>query len=151
MEWFVYGDAVLDRLLGCHRSKRLHVWFRDIVPTRADVEKALAIIGLPIDFCQEVPPSICEFDHWVIDAQGKLRSRDASSTNAPILPIEMVPRHFDIPPVHVIRLNRIHHRYPEVFVDPVLLARIESTVEHLQAIRTSYPALELLFAASDLD
>ena len=147
--WYIYGDAVLDRILDVRVAERLSVFLPNLSrPEAGEVHAAAGIADrLPIDFVFLAPVLAFHLDRAVIQPDGRLT--DVVTGGDPDCCESVSILKPNLADQELLRLNSWLNRYPMLKVDPLLKQRVIATVNHLNACREGFSEVELLFAAHE--
>lgn len=138
---FVFGDAVLDAVLGVSRAKRVAVWFEHTAkPTRSQV---LSCVGadLPIDW-QVSPPNLhFDFQRLVLDLDGLLFDRVWNDYRQQSLVLSAELLDFNLTATSLVEGCRILATYPEITVPPLVRRRLRADMALLSEMAVTSPDL----------
>lgn len=140
-DWYVYGDLVVDRLLGVQRATKVEFCYRKL-PFPPDLVKMLNTLKKVDHSLTDQPHRvITSLDAIVLTRDGDLRNLQGGSAT---LPRRVDAFEYDLRVRDVVRLWHVHKGYPEIRWEPKLLHRLRATVDHLLTLAPANPDVDLL-------
>ena len=114
--WYVYGEAVIDRLLQTARANEIEVYSDSLGLSPSEVREELSL-GLtpPIFITNEPPPKVINLDDYILLPDGRVR--DISSGTSPVPPLRLLVTSSYLSLGDADRIERLLKVYPEIKVD----------------------------------
>jgi hypothetical protein len=141
--WFVYGDYVLDRILGLDRAQRIAIFFTEseIQPQQNAVALSLDLRHrLPLDYTNMAPRVVSTFQRYGISETGMyydiLESSQIPDVPLP-LRMELLTSELTVSDISNLWITQI--KYPEIKVHPKLMARLAADIDYLEFISEEFP------------
>jgi hypothetical protein len=145
MNWYIYGETALDRLLHCDRADEAWIWFSTDKPPR---QAALSALNLPdsrsIAFTNQQPTVYCTLDRYVLLPTGALWDVLKQGQVDPPAQLLLELLQPDLPPREIIRLYRLSQRYPEVICSRELAGRLKAELAYFVSVQNVFSDLKLL-------
>jgi hypothetical protein len=145
--WYVYGELVIDHLLGVARSEVASVAFTSQpIPTPSVVRSRLGLAPyLSVEITNKPPRAICTLDEIVLLESGELY--DVGRCDAYVVRhLELKLTTYEVGAEDILRLNRLLKGYPEIAVPTELVNFVTAGVGHLESLRSRFPEVGSLFA-----
>ncbi len=147
MNWYVYGEAVIDRYLNLRTVQEVSVFCEGVPPSASTVR---AVVGLlpsqSIQFTDTPPRLVCSFDDIVITDDGGLGTRLGLAAPDSLPELTLVA--YDLSAADIIRLHSVYTHFDAVVIDSTLVARLVADISHLRHISNQFPEVAGLFDAS---
>jgi hypothetical protein len=143
--WYIYGEYVIDKILGTARSEVVNV-YSPLPPLSPEIVRRSLHVPrtLTIEITTTEPRSICTLDEIVLLPGGELYERGTNSTyTGDNLILELVG--YDLTADDILRLYRLYLDFPEIEFEPALTAYLHASFTFLQSLRHRFEGLELAF------
>jgi hypothetical protein len=150
--WYVFGDAVIDRILGTSRAAEISV-YSDVLPlSPGEVRRALGIPLTPPVFITNDPPvPVTNLDCYVLYPNGDIREPGSDTIEPPQLPLRLRIQSSQLAPSDVMRLDRVIRSYPEVMVDESEVKKVRERMEDLMSRLHESPEFAACLYHDDLE
>lgn len=147
--WYIYGDFVIDGLLGLRRCRRVTVYFDGTPPARECLPSIARNAELSLSYTNSTPPDALLLDRVVFNGSGEFLDRNTFQPVERFSKTLLTETNPDFGIADALRLLRLAKMYPELGFPTSLLERLESTVKHLQTIRSQFDWIHLLLLDFD--
>lgn len=138
--WYVYGDAVLDRLLGTNRAREISVYSDTLMLSPSEVRTVLGVGPKPPVYITNDPPTpITNLDRYALLPTGEITELGSETQGPPPLPLRLYIQLSDWRRNDVVRLTQLMRDYPEILVGE---ADAEQLAQHIAELRSRRQAAD---------